>query len=222
MFVFDQDDWQFIVQKNSLDLVWYAADPDMDENSISTVMASIGGENYLIIADTVEELNSQVVMKNNEPFVAKQMSWQTLGSMFRFIFYKDKPRFFAGGRDFRASSILTCPNGELVPDIYSFISVGQNEDETYVMYKGAVVAETNPYDLLAVIDALGLDLKVENIVSMPLMQAAPMFDRLYHDDRVHDMGPRLVYDPKCVKMVFGNEDPEDMEERLIRKLKELK
>jgi len=49
-----------------------------------------------------------------------------------------------------------------------------------------------------------------------------MFDRLYHDDRVHDMGPRLVYDPKCVKMVFGNEDPEDMEERLIRKLKELK
>jgi hypothetical protein len=222
MFVFDQDDWQFIVQKNSLDLVWYASDPDTDENSISTVMASLAGENYLIIADTEEELKQQVRMKNNEPFNAKQMTWQTLGSMFRFIFYKNKPRFFAGGRDFRASGILTCPGGELVPDMYSFISIGQNEDESYVMYKGAVVAETNPYDLLAVIDTLGLDLKVENIVSMPLMQAAPMFDKLYHEDRVHDMGPRLVYDPKCIKMVFGDEDPEDMEERLIRKLKELK
>jgi hypothetical protein len=222
MFVFNKDDWQFIVQKNSLDTVWYASHPDDEVDSISTVMANIAGENYLIVADSEEELSTQVVMKNNEPYIAKQMTWHTVGSMFRFIFYKDKPRFFAGGRDFRANSILTCPGGELVPDIYSFIAIGQNEDGTYVMHNKAVVAETNPYDLLAVIDQLGLNNKVENIISMPLMQAAPMFDRLWHDDRVHEMGERLVFDPKCIDMVFGESDPEDMEERLIRKLKELK
>jgi hypothetical protein len=220
MFVFSPDDWQYIVKKNSLDTVWYASNPDVDENSISTVMASIADETYLIVADTEEDLIKQINMKNNEPFISKQMTWQTLGSMFRFIFHNDKPRFFAGGNDFRASAILTCPGGEVVPDIFSFICVGQYEDGTYCMKDNAVVAETNPYDLLASINILGLDDKVEHIISMPLMQAAPMFENLWHDDRFHKLGERLVWDPKCIDMVFGLEDPDDMEEKLLKKLKE--
>lgn len=220
MFVFEKDDWQFIAKKNSLEMVWYASNPETDADCISTVMASVGGEAYIMIGDTEEELVSQIRMKNNEPFITKQMTWQTLGSMFRFVFYKDKPRFFTGGKDFRASSILTCPGGDVIPDIYSFITVAQYEDGSYCMHEKAVVAETNPYDLLAVIGQLGLNDKIDNIISMPMMQAAPMFERIWHDDRVHDLGNRLVWDPKCIDIVFNGNDPEDMEERLLKKLKE--
>jgi hypothetical protein len=90
------------------------------------------------------------------------------------------------------------------------------------MKNNAVVAETNPYDLLAVLNEYELDGAVEEIVAMPLMQAAPMFERLWHNDRVIDMGSRLIWDPECIEMVFGDTDPDDMEEQLLKKIKESK
>jgi hypothetical protein len=221
MFVFSKEDWDYVVPKNSVDVVYYASNADDEgDECISTCMASIQDETYLIVADSPDELTGYINTDIN--VVYKQTSWLSIGSMFRFILYKGAPRCLVGGRDFRASAITTYPGGPLVPKIYTFVHVAQYEDGTYCMKDGAVVAEANPYDLIAIINEYKLDDRIESIIAMPLMQAAPMFDKIWHDGRVIDMGDRLIHDPHCIEMVFGDTDPEDMEERLLKKLKESK
>lgn len=216
MFVFSKENWDFVVPKNSLDTVYYATDDDTgDVNSISTCMASIEDETYLIVADSPEEFESY--MQTNTAVIFKQTSWLSIGSMFRFIFYKGEPRCLSGGADFRATSLTTHPGGPLVPKLHTFCHVAQLDDGTFCKKDGAVVAETNPNDLLAVIDFYKLNDDIDNIIAMPFMQVAPMFENIWHDDRVITMGNRLIHDPQCIAMVFGTDD-DDMEEKLLKRI----
>jgi hypothetical protein len=219
MFVFSKEDWDFVVPKNSLDTVYYAANAEDDsDDCISTCMASISNETYLIVGDTIEELERHI--NTSMKITYKKTSWLAIGNMFRFILYKGIPRCLVGGQDFRASALVTYPGGPLVPKIYTFCHVAQYEDGNYCMKDGAVVAESNPYDLIATINEYKLDDRIEHIIAMPLMQAAPMFENIWHDGRVITMGDRLIHDPHTVKMVFGEDAEEDMEEKLLKKLRE--
>lgn len=221
--LFDLEDWEYVVEKTSLDPVWYATIKDTPNNKLGVYCVSRDDLSFVIVGDSEEDVINQVAVANDiavgpgvTDIAVATSTWMSLCSRWRGVLYKGKVRQVISGLDWIPSSVLMSPDGIIAPDPFMILCYMEVAGKPLVDLKDNIIVGGHPADVINELHDIGYAGEVFDdgeFKLMSLMDLSLHHKHINYRGEVYNTRAVLARNPKFVKDMFG-----DKEEELIQLL----
>jgi hypothetical protein len=192
------------------------------------------GENlFLVVADTPDELRNELSQMRGfewDPSKVNKVTWASITSKFRCVYYNDTACYVIAGEDYQPNSILSYPGSGIAPVLTSTLIVPFINDDPYIV-NGAICVMTECGDIEAsavlmdssadVLDLFNaMKCRAITVSELPALAAEYGATKYFYHGYTHTIESLKdgLFEYVGLDSIYST-DNDDAEERLINSLK---